>query len=79
MGSMLYWPTTPGSEGLPWNVAVKPSDTRLERSYFLFSSEYQLQIVFVVKDWALCPLLSLSAGILSGLNLYRSCERCHSL
>jgi hypothetical protein len=49
-------------------VIDKPSDILLEKMDYPFASRHRLQ---EVKAQSLCPLLPLSAGTPSGLNLCR--------
>lgn len=56
---------------LPWSVVDRPSDTPLSQQVSIAHS-------LLGRDGALRSFL-LRAGILSGLNLHRTCACCHSL
>lgn len=63
--------------GLSWSVVAIPNVTPLKKTDFPSLSSYHLQIA----SWSgLCLFvhIPLCAGILSGLNLCRSCVCCHS-
>ena len=47
--------------------------------WFSFLHCISIANVFLVRDGTLSPIPTLSTGTSPGLNLYRSCARCHSL
>lgn len=48
-------------------------------NWFSLSQQVAIVTSILIKGGTLCPFLFLSAVILSGVNLYRSCVCCHSL
>lgn len=64
--------------GLPWSMVNILSGIQFERIDLTFHSKYHLQIA----SWLNADIMSfplLSASILSGLTMHRSCSCCHRL
>lgn len=59
--------------------SLKKKKKKNQQSDFPPLRSYQLQINTLLKEGTLCLLSHLLAGILSGLNLYKSCTWCQSL